>query len=89
MIDDLPEGQTQYEGGIGQSASTAGLATPVCCGGAVSINVSEYCCPLEYGSIAFCEHCGKEVEGDGTRQTKEDAEQSAIEQWNLRIANVK
>ena len=25
MIDDLPEGQTQYEGSIGQSASTAGL----------------------------------------------------------------
>lgn len=25
MIDDLPEGQTQHEGGIGQSASTAGL----------------------------------------------------------------
>ena len=26
MIDDLPEGQTQHEGGIGQSASTGGLA---------------------------------------------------------------
>lgn len=26
MTDDLPEGQTQYEGSIGQSASTAGLA---------------------------------------------------------------
>ena len=27
MIDDLPEGQTQYEGSIGQSASTDGLAS--------------------------------------------------------------
>ena len=69
------------------SELNAELAIPKCCGAQIAINISEYCCPIEYGSIAYCEHCGKEAGGNGPHNTRSDAEQGAILAWNTMVAN--
>ena len=64
-IDDLPEGQTQHEGGIGQSASTAGLEPCPFCGNHDRVYVIAYhaCDYVDQsegldGFIAICDASG-------------------------------
>jgi len=92
MIDDLPEGQTQHEGGIGQSASTAGLEPCPFCGNHDRVYVIAYhaCDYVDQsegldGFIAICDASGfgrKNGCGAATGWYETIAEATAA--WNRR-----
>ena len=90
MIDDLPEGQTQHEGSIGQSASAAGLEPLPCpfCGGTDIIVMD--------GStfrwvFAACQDCGGasgevrvQTSGKPRDEALIEAAHRSIVEWNTR-----